>query len=157
MRLRRGRTSALVLEADVDVKLALAASAAVFRIAILTSIAVALGGCSDSCENSLIRRADAPDWERSAVMFQRDCGATTGFSTQISLTSDEGLPSGGGNIFRADDNHGAAADEEWGGPWAEIAWLGPDHLQIRYAANSRIFLQEDEVSGVKISYQQVSR
>ena len=90
-------------------------------------------------------------------MFQRDCGATTGFSTQISLVEPEEEPSGGGNAFRADDDHGAAATGDWGGPWAEISWLAPDHLLIHYAAKSRLFEQEDEVSGVKISYKQMTR
>jgi hypothetical protein len=66
-------------------------------------------------------------------------------------------PTGGGNTFRADDDHGAAAAGEWGGPWAEVKWLAPDHLLIRYAARSRLLEQDNEVSGVKISYQQVTR
>ena len=65
--------------------------------------------------------------------------------------------SGSGNTFRADDDHGAAAAGEWGGPWAEIRWLAPDHLLIRYAAKSRLFEQEDKVSGVTVSYEQVNR
>ena len=38
-----------------------------------------------------------------------------------------------------------------------MRWLGPHRLLIRYAAKSRLFEQENEVSGVKISYQQVNR
>ena len=90
-------------------------------------------------------------------MFQRDCGATTGFSTQVSVVAQGEQPSGSGNAFRADDDHGAAAAGTWGGPWAEIRWLAPDQLLIRYAAKSRLFEQEDEVSGIRISYQQVNR
>ncbi|GAA4009007.1 hypothetical protein GCM10022280_02270 [Sphingomonas swuensis] len=66
-------------------------------------------------------------------------------------------PTGGGNTFRADDDHGAAVAGKWGGPWAEVKWLAPDHLLISYAAKSRLFEQDDEVSGVRISYQQVTR
>jgi hypothetical protein len=116
-----------------------------------------LSGCSDGCSNSPISRADASDGPHSAVMFQRDCGATTGFSTQISVLKRGTEPSGAGNIFRADGNHGAATAGGWGGPWAEISWLAPDHLLVRYAAKSRLFEQRSEVSGVKISYQQVAR
>lgn len=91
------------------------------------------------------------------MLFQRDCGATTDFSTQLSIIEQGESPSGGGNTFRADSDHGAAAVGEWGGPWAEMRWLAPDHLLIRYAAKSRIFEQDDEVSGVKVSYQRVGR
>ena len=118
---------------------------------------IALSGCSDGCGNSPISRADAPDGLHSAVMFQRDCGATTGFSTQISVLKQAQEPSGGGNTFRADADHGAAAVGDWGGPWAEMRWLAPDHLLVRYAAKSRLFEQQREVSGVTISYQQVTR
>jgi hypothetical protein len=72
-------------------------------------------------------------------MFQRDCGTTTGFSTQISIVEAGDQPSGSGNTFRADDDHGAARAGKWGGSWAEMKWLAPDHLLIRYAAKSRLF------------------
>jgi hypothetical protein len=127
------------------------------RSSILAVIAFLFGGCSDTCSNSPISRADAPDGQHGAVLFQRDCGATTGFSTQISVVAQGEQPSGSGNIFRADDNHGVAAAGDWGGPWAEIKWLAKDHLLIRYAAKSRLFEQKDGVSGVRISYQQVDR
>jgi hypothetical protein len=126
-----------------------------FRYGILAAIGIALGGCSDTCSNTQISRADAPDGLHSAIIFQRDCGATTGFSTQVSIVTKGGQPSGSGNIFRADDGHGAAAVGDWGGPWAEQRWLTSDHLLIRYAAKSRLFKQAEQSSGVRISYQEV--
>ncbi len=125
--------------------------------AYLRSGVLALAGCSSGCTNSPISRADAPDGLHSAVMFQRNCCATTGFSTQVSVLRQGSAPSGGGNTFRADDDHGAAAIGEWGGPWTDMTWLAPKHLLIRYAAKSRLFEQQVEVAGVKISYQQVAR
>ena len=127
------------------------------RSSILALAVLMCSRCSDTCSNTRISRADAPDGLHSAVMFQRDCGATTGFSTQVSVVAQGEQPSGSGNAFRADDDHGAAAAGTWGGPWAEIRWLAPDQLLIRYAAKSRLFEQEDEVSGIRISYQQVNR
>ena len=127
------------------------------RSSILALVLLSSGGCSDTCSNSIISRADAPDRLHSAVMFLRDCGATTGFSTQVSVIAYGQQPSGSGNIFRADDDHGSAAAGVWGGPWAEIKWLAADHLLIRYAAKSRLFDQNNEISGIKISYQPVDR
>ena len=132
-------------------------TSAVLRSSILAAGIVALSGCSDSCANTLISRADSPDGQHTAVLFQRDCGATTGFSTQVSVLNRGIELTGSGNSFRADDDHGAAAVCAWGGPWAEVRWLAPDHLRVRYAAKSRLFKQEEEVSGVSISYQQVTR
>lgn len=114
-------------------------------------------GCSDTCENSIAARVASPDGEREAVIFQRDCGATTAYSTQISVLNNGETPDGGGNAFRADDNHGVAAIGEWQGPWADMRWVAPDRLLIRYASKSRIFEQAAEVNGVEIDYQQIAR
>jgi hypothetical protein len=62
-------------------------------------------------------------------------------------------PSGGGNAFVADDDHGAARAGDWEGSWAEMKWLSPERLRIRYATKSRVFRQKGSVSGVSISYQ----
>jgi hypothetical protein len=89
------------------------------------------------------------------VLFQRDCGATTGFSTHISVLDANDKPSGRGNAFIADDDHGAARVGDWEGSWAEMKWLSADRLLIRYAPKSRLFKQEQRVSGVTITYQMV--
>jgi hypothetical protein len=116
---------------------------------------LACSGCSDACQNTVASRSLAPDGALAAVLFQRDCGATTGFSTQISILRPDDQPTGGGNTFIADDDHGAARVGSWDGSWAEAKWLAPNHLLIRYAAKSRLFKRNDSVSGVKITYQVV--
>jgi hypothetical protein len=113
-------------------------------------------GCSDGCGNTLVTRSAAPDGRHAAAMFERDCGATTGFSTQISILAPAEQPAGAGNVFRADDDHGAAPIGDWNGSWAELKWLSADRLLIRYAARSRIFEQRRDVSGVQITYQIVA-
>ena len=118
---------------------------------------LACAGCSDPCQNSIVQRSPSPDGIYTAILFQRDCGTTTGFSTQISILRSKDRFSGSGNIFRADDNHGAARAANWGGPWAAMQWLSPDHLRVRYAKKSRLFQQTAAVSGVKISYEEASR
>jgi hypothetical protein len=112
-------------------------------------------GCSDACQNTVASSSLSPNGELAAVLFQRDCGATTGFSTQISILRPGDKPTGGGNAFIADDDHGAARVGSWEGSWAEAKWLAPDHLLIRYAVKSRLFERSDSVSGVKITYQMV--
>lgn len=116
---------------------------------------LACSGCSDACQNTVASSRPSPDGALVAVLFQRDCGATTGFSTQISILQPDDKPTGGGNAFIADDDHGAARVGSWEGSWAEASWLAPDHLLIRYAPKSRLFKRIDSVSGVKITYQMV--
>lgn len=119
------------------------------------TVLLACAGCSDACQNTVAFRNPSPDRRHTAILFQRDCGATTGFSTQISILSPNDEVSGGGNAFRADDDHGAAPVGDWGGSWAEMKWLSSDHLLVRYAARSRLFMQDEEVSGVRITYQAI--
>jgi hypothetical protein len=114
---------------------------------------LAASACADPCANTVVARATSPDGAREAVLFQRDCGATTGFSTQISVLAPGEKPSGGGNVFAADDDHGRAEAGDWGGPWASLRWTGPDQLSVLYAPGSRIFTQSDSVDGVRLTFE----
>lgn len=124
-----------------------------FRSLVVVVLLAPLAACSDGCDNQVVSRKGAPGGRLSAVMFERSCGATTGFTTQISLLRPGEVPAGKGEVFIADDNHGAAIAGRWGGPWAGTEWLGPDRLLIRHAGKARIFLRREEASGVRITYQ----
>lgn len=115
-----------------------------------------LGGCSDLCGDTVVERIRAPGGDRDAVLFQRDCGATTSFTTQISIEPPGGEPGSKGIIFIADPDHEVAAAGAWGGPWAEAKWLSADRLHVRYADGSRIFKKVDAISGVSVSYEAVA-
>lgn len=127
------------------------------KSAVFTVLAMLVAGCSDACQNSTVSTAVAPTGDVKAVLFQRDCGATTGFARQVSVTNAGEAPSGGGNAFVADTNHGAASAALWGGPWVELRWPSPQNLHIRYDTNARVFSQNESVSGVRISYEKVTR
>jgi hypothetical protein len=62
----------------------------IFLAVLLISILMALFGLlsyltSDLCENEIYSEIVSPDENYKAIIFQRDCGASTGFSTQISI------------------------------------------------------------------------
>jgi hypothetical protein len=128
-----------------------------FKGAVTVPLLATLAACSDPCSNTLVKVVKAPGGQHAAALFQRDCGATTGFSTQISMLVPGDKVTGSGNAFIADDDHGAAAVGDWQGSWADVRWLSPSHLLVTYAAKSRIFKQADAVAGVRITYQQASR
>lgn len=119
--------------------------------------AFVVSGCSGGCQNSTVSTAAAPSGDLKAVLFQRDCGATTGFSSQVSVAEADEAASGAGNSFVADTDHGAATAASWGGPWVELRWLSPGNLLIRYDAKARVFTQKERVSGVRIRYEKVAR
>lgn len=118
----------------------------------LFAFPAACRGGSEMCTNDVVSRLNAPGGTHAVATFERSCGATTGFSTQISILSPGEVPKGKGNAFVADDDHGAtmAGDHE---TWMDIQWLGPDHLLVRHAAGMRILIRREEVAGVRITYQ----
>lgn len=122
------------------------------QVVAIVGLAALVSACSDQCANTIVSSTDSPDGSHSAILFQRDCGATTGFSTQISVVAKGETLSGSGNAFRADDDHGAARAGDWGGPWASLTWLSNDRLLVRYAQKSRVFEQAANASGVQITY-----
>lgn len=86
-----------------------------------------------------------------AIMFMRDCGTTTDYTTQISI--DPSLFNGAGNAFVAD---GGARRGSWQGPWAELTWMDDRHLLIRYDSEARVFVQETTWGAVDIVYEPVT-
>jgi hypothetical protein len=96
----------------------------------------------------------SPDGNGMAVLFDRDCGATTGFSTQVSLVGADERPDGSGNVFVADRG---AEGTSWGGPWAELQWLGPGRLLVRYDGSARVFQQNGSLGSVQIRFEPVNR
>ena len=60
------------------------------------------------CEDTTCETLFSPDRSHKIILYTRNCGATTGFSTHIALAeSDEDIDDGT-TIFVADDDHGNA-------------------------------------------------
>ncbi|TBR17307.1 MAG: hypothetical protein EPO57_09325 [Chitinophagaceae bacterium] len=107
----------------------------------------------DLCANGLISELSSPDGGKRLVVFQRDCGATTGFSTQASvLPSSTPLPNKGGNLYVSDTNHGAAPSGPGGGPNLKVTWISNQSVVLTHHPNVRVLKSEAEVDGVRASY-----
>lgn len=62
----------------------------------------------DMCRNRVIDET-LPALDKKAVIFVRDCGTTTGYSTHLSiLDCNEKLHDNSGNVFIAEADHGRA-------------------------------------------------
>jgi hypothetical protein len=102
---------------------------------------MSLSAC-DHCENEVHRTVASPSGKLKAVIFNRNCGATTGFNTQVSLIpSSESLSGEGGNTFILD-----------GTVPLEVEWLSESMLHLGGFGAGRIFLQSRSVAGVSVSY-----
>src|SRR5438034_2887805 len=92
------------------------------------------------CANELVSEIRSPGGMLKLVVFRWDCGATTDSSTQASLlAADASLPSGVGNLFVADTDHGRAPVASWGGPEVHASWTSPADVVLRHDSRARIF------------------
>jgi len=112
----------------------------------------------DTCENEVISESVNPNQEIKAVIFQRNCGATTGFSTQVSIIEfrDE-LKNDSGNVFVADTNHGEAPSDKNGGPKVEAEWIGNNNLKLSYHPKARTFTKVSTYNGIQITYVEIEK
>ncbi|HEY3040583.1 MAG TPA: hypothetical protein VGJ66_17730 [Pyrinomonadaceae bacterium] len=126
---------------------------------LLVILTVAVGGVAclnlaAGCGNDLVKEVRSPGGKMKAVVFQRDCGATTGFSTQVSLlSSNESLPNESGNVFVATTDHGNAPAGAWGGPIVEASWTDDSHLLLRYDKRAGLSKREESLGNVSVRYE----
>jgi hypothetical protein len=106
----------------------------------------------DPCENLVLQEEPAPSGAQKAVVFQRQCGALGGASTQVSVLPASANPFAGGNIFGADANADQSLETETGGPTIAIKWLSEQELQISHDARVRVFQSEKTLGNVTVTY-----
>lgn len=110
-------------------------------------LAIALNGLSDDmCETSIFDRIASPDGRTQAVLFEIDCGATTGFNRQVSIVSSdtdlkEKNPALPKSFFAAR-----------GEPEVGLTWLSAERLEVKYPESAETFRIESKSKGVAIEY-----
>ena len=116
---------------------------------------LSLPACSVLCSNETVASLKSPDGKHRAILFMRECGATTDYTTQVSIVASTWPYHDIGNVFVADAYARDAKRGSWGGPWAEAAWISPQQLLVTYDARSRVFTQNAKVRGIHITYRAV--
>lgn len=101
-----------------------------------------LSGCSE-CNNEIIKKENSPDGNFVAVIFIRDCGATTDFSYQVSiLNKDSQMNNLKGNVFITENVE-----------ITSVKWNSIEELTITYKSNKEeIFKMENSIYGIKVNY-----
>jgi len=116
---------------------------------------VHLAGCGtgDPCGNEALARVEAPGGARVALVFERGCGATTGFSTQVSVLPARSTfrvapaflrPTESGNVLIIDDAHGRVR--------VGARWVDETHLELTYAPSVVTSLASATVDGVSVRH-----
>jgi len=96
-----------------------------------------LGGM---CGNQIIHKVNSPNGKKTAYILLRDCGATTGYSYNLTLfNSDENLPNKSGNTFVSDKSF-------------NVKWINDKKLQVDYQNSSKTYEMDKSVNWTKIEY-----
>lgn len=121
----------------------------------ILTISIAFG---DSCANQIVDIKISPDKKYQAVTFTRDCGATTGFSTQLSIlkaTDTFDNEDETGNTLIMSDKTGDGLMDENGGAKIRANWTEDDKLEILYDSRTETSKRETEYKDIKIEYGQI--
>ena len=113
-------------------------------LAVVIQSAALLTGCGDlgMCGNEVRSTTASPTGKLRAVVFTRDCGATTGFSTQVSiLNSGDALPDEPGNVLIADGTISLV-----------VTWQSDSQVLVSGDLTTRLSKQETEIQRVRIQY-----
>jgi hypothetical protein len=116
----------------VGAPLAIAVGVVWFRACFVPSV---------SCGNEIVAERTAPDAARRAVVFRRNCGATTPYSTNVTvLPAGDALPDAAGNVLVLRDLRDVAVD-----------WTDATHLVVHYPQGVEPFVASQQVDGVTVS------
>jgi hypothetical protein len=121
---------------------------------VLFSIPLLLISCSPGLGDNrvtFVKASSNPAKTMKAVLLQNDGNATVDFSLQVSVikNDDTFTKKGPGNAFIVDANHGATTLDSSS---VNFTWLSNDSLQIDYNKNLRVFLKNNNVNAVKLTY-----
>jgi hypothetical protein len=107
------------------------------------------------CGNHLISQTVSPDSRYRAVVFVRDCGATTGFSTQVSILKEgrEFQDDDLGNVLVTSDKYYGAYSNNYGSAEIKIYWTSNNKILIKIDQTALIGNPANEFHDISIDYE----
>jgi hypothetical protein len=116
---------------------------------------VLLGGCglAPECGDTVVEHVSSPYGRGAAIVFDRNCGATTAFTTHVAIVDHvDAQPRREDLVFVADADHGAAPSRPGGGPEVRVRWIDGVHLRVAHHPRARAFRREEAHGRVRITY-----
>lgn len=98
---------------------------------------ILLNHCLAECEDTILQTTTSPDGLLNAIVFTRNCGATTADSVHVCVVGKDEEEPASGNIFRGTHSREAS-----------IKWIGNDKLLI--FTEAKTFLLMKEYAGITI-------
>lgn len=117
----------------------------------LLAIITCLTGCDDLCSNEVIAEKVNNRKTYKLIHFDRNCGATTGNSNQLSIVSiDENLDNEKGNTFIAGSASGSNLEADRG---VVAEWLNDSTVLVKYESDLTVFEKVSKVGEINIMYE----
>jgi hypothetical protein len=115
------------------------------------------GIVGSTCGNQIITEQLSPDKKFKFVVFVRDCGATTGFYTHVSiLRGDKKLrDDDSGNVLTLDDHYFGDYVNKYGGADAKVEWIANRKILIHFDSKAQGAIKETKVKGIEITYEEI--
>jgi hypothetical protein len=111
----------------------------------------------DPCLDESFEEFRSPAGKWKVVVFQRSCGATTGFSTQVSVLAPDAVPPrAAGNVLCIDDDHGKVPLDSNGRIALWVRFDGPSAVTLAYPGDARVFTQRSNERGVHVRHERLS-
>lgn len=97
----------------------------------------------DTEHNKIVKKVNSPNGNKTAIVFERDFGATTDFNTQVSILKEsDNFYDEPGNTFIA--THNKVID---------IKWKDDKTLTVSYSCDENdVFLKNVTIKGTDIAY-----
>jgi hypothetical protein len=131
-----------------------------YALLIITIVLGSVYACMDyffggMCGNQIVEEIPSPNKKLKAIIFTRDCGATTGFSTQLSILEiDDELENETGNTFILSDKaKGPVFDN--GGSKIKVIWVNDNSLTVYFDRRTDVGKQEEEVEDIEVTYERL--
>lgn len=121
-----------------------------WQAVVVAATALATSACTEMCGNEELSRIRSADDALDAVVFVRDCGATTDFSIQVSIVTRDARMDDSSIVFVADHVYdpvatGAAEMQ------VSVVWQSERTLSITAPSTARVFKCARFLAGVAVT------
>jgi hypothetical protein len=125
-------------------------SAVTFFVLAAMLVAAVLDGLDrlsdEMCATTIFDQSASQNGKVKAVLYQVDCGATTGFNRHVSIVSV------GADLTKKNPELGPSPFALRGMPEVKLAWLSSGHLEVQYPEGANVLRAESKSNGVAIEY-----
>ncbi|RZF59061.1 hypothetical protein EWE75_23835 [Sphingomonas populi] len=114
------------------------------KAATLATILGAMSACSlNECANDTLASVQSPNGEQAAVLFERNCGATTAASIHLAIMPVGEMPNGKGNALIFSKMTADILSYQ-------LHWIDGGHVHVSLPKGAEIYLRQQSVGAATI-------